>query len=171
MCKSCHSGKLERSTRRRQGKEKEGERQAQPVDVLLWTVETKRHIAVSPCLWLRLWLPSKEKQRIPNAIWQIYLQRQRSSSDATWVQMHVGKHRQTRLHTHTHTQTHLLSPSFALVNICGEERNETFFNIVCMECRRRHRLQGTYEKWSKICQVPENMQMGAREIEFILARF
>lgn len=170
MCKSCHSGKLERSTRRRQGKEKEGERQAQPVDVLLWTVETKRHIAVSPCLWLRLWLPSKEKQRIPNAIWQIYLQRQRSSSDATWVQMHVGKHRQTRLHTHT--QTHLLSPSLALVNICGEERNETFFNIVCMECRRRrHCLQGTYEKWSKICQVPENMQMGAREIEFILARF
>lgn len=80
-------------------RERERRKETQSVDVQLWTVETKRHIAVSPCLWL----PSKEKQRIANAIWQIYLQRQSSSSDATWVQMHVGKHRQTGLHTDTLT--------------------------------------------------------------------
>lgn len=33
-------------------------------DVQLWTVETKRHIAVSPCLWLLLRLPMRSAKEI-----------------------------------------------------------------------------------------------------------
>lgn len=115
-------------------------------------METKRHIAVSPCLWLRLRLSSKEKQRIANAIWQIYLQRQRSSSDATWVQMHVGKHRQTGLHTH------LLSPSLALMNIHmyvdGNEMKPSLILYAwnAAACKEHMKNEVKFAKFQRICK-------------------